>query len=51
VPTGTNVRFLKGAVAELVRPWRLTKHDFYYLRYVLVDPVPWVRESLGFETS
>jgi predicted ATP-grasp superfamily ATP-dependent carboligase len=50
LPTGTNVRFLKASALELARPWRLTKRDVAYLRYVLADPVPWVRESLGYET-
>jgi predicted ATP-grasp superfamily ATP-dependent carboligase len=50
LPTGTNVRFLKGAAVDLFRPWRLTKLDFRYLLYVLADPVPGVREALGIET-
>jgi predicted ATP-grasp superfamily ATP-dependent carboligase len=50
LPTGTNVRFFKAAAVELARPWRLTKRDFGYLRYVLADPVAWVRETLGCET-
>jgi predicted ATP-grasp superfamily ATP-dependent carboligase len=51
LPSGTNVRFFKAAAVELARPWRLTKRDFGYLRYVLADPVPWVRETLGYETD
>ena len=50
LPTGANVRFLKGAAIELFRPWRLTRRDFRYLSYVLADPLPWVRETLGLET-
>ena len=50
LPTGTNVRFFKAAAVELARPWRLTKLDFRYLRFVLADPIPWVRETLGWET-
>jgi predicted ATP-grasp superfamily ATP-dependent carboligase len=50
LPTGTNVRFFKAAAIELARPWRLTKRDFGYLRFVLADPIPWIRESLGWET-
>jgi hypothetical protein len=50
LPTGTNVRSFKAAAAELARPWRLTKRDFGYLRFVLADPIPWVRETLGWET-
>jgi predicted ATP-grasp superfamily ATP-dependent carboligase len=50
LPTGTNVRFLKASALELVRPWRLTKRDVHYLRFVLADPVPWVRETLGYDT-
>lgn len=50
LPTGTNVRFIKASALELVRPWRLTKRDVHYLRYVLADPVPWVRETLGYDT-
>lgn len=51
VPPGTDVRFLKASVIELLRPWRLTRRDFGYLRFVLADPVPWAREALGFETA
>jgi hypothetical protein len=51
LPTDTNVRFFKAAAVELARPWRLTKRDFGYLRYVLADPVPWLRETLGYETD
>jgi predicted ATP-grasp superfamily ATP-dependent carboligase len=50
VPSGTNVRFLKASMLELARPWRLTKRDVDYLRYALADPVPWIREALGYET-
>lgn len=50
LPTGTNVRFFKGSAIELIRPWRLTKRDLGYLRYVLADPVPWARETLSYET-
>jgi len=50
LPSGTNVRFFKGAAVELARPWRLTRRDFGFLRFVLADPVPWVREVLGYET-
>jgi len=50
LPTGTNVRSFKAAAVELARPWRLTRRDFGYLRFVLADPVPWVRETLGCET-
>ena len=50
-PPGTSIRFLKGAAIELVRPWRLTKRDFHYLGYVLADPVPWARETLGLEKA
>ncbi len=49
LPTGTNVRFFKAAAVELARPWRLTKRDFGYLRFALADPIPWLRESLGYE--
>jgi hypothetical protein len=50
IPTGTNVRFFKASALELARPWRLTKRDAGYLRYVVADPVPWLRETLGYET-
>lgn len=49
LPTGTDVRFLKAAAVALARPWRLTKRDFGYLRFALADPIPWLRESLGYE--
>jgi ATP-grasp in the biosynthetic pathway with Ter operon len=48
-PTGTNVRFFKAAAIELARPWRLTERDFGYLRFALADPIPWLRETLGYE--
>lgn len=48
-PSGTNVRFLAASTIELLRPWRLTKRDFAYLRFVLADPLPWLREALGIE--
>jgi hypothetical protein len=51
LPSGTNVRFFKAAAVEFARPWRLTKRDFDYLRFVLADPVPWLRETLGYETD
>ena len=50
LPSGTNVRFFRAAAIELFRPWRLTRRDLGYLCFVLADPVPWIRENLGFET-
>jgi len=49
LPSGTNVRSFEAAAVELIRPWRLTKRDLAYLRFVLADPIPWVRETLGWE--
>ena len=45
LPTDTNVRSFKAAAVELVRPWRLTKRDLAYLRFVLADPIPWDQGS------
>ena len=44
------MRFLKAAAVELFRQWRLTRRDLGYLSFVLADPVPWFRETVGLET-
>lgn len=49
LPTGTNVRGFKAIAAELVRPWRLTSRDLKFIAHALYDPVPLLRQLLGFE--
>lgn len=48
MPT-TAVRTPKALLAALATPWRITRRDLAMLGYVLSDPLPYVREQLGFD--
>jgi predicted ATP-grasp superfamily ATP-dependent carboligase len=45
-PPGAAVRSLKAILATLPTPWRLNRQDIASLRYILIDPIPYLRENL-----
>ena len=47
----TTVRFPKAFLVTLVRPWKLSRKCWEALKFVLSDPLPYIREELGLEQT
>lgn len=45
------VRFPRALALALVAPWRIERESLGALAFAFADPVPWLREEAGFETS
>ncbi len=49
-PSAT-VRFPKALVMTLATPWKLNANAWRALRFTMADPIPYLREELGFEAG
>jgi predicted ATP-grasp superfamily ATP-dependent carboligase len=51
IPQSANIQFPKAWLKASLKPWTLDASSWDVLKFLLIDPIPWLRESWGFEAE